>query len=153
MNLPSLIRLLLLSAIWGGSFLFMRIGAPILGPVALIESRVALAALFLGCVARALRRRLPVRAHWRHFLVLGLINTALPFLLFGTAAKTLSASLLSILNATAPIWAAVIGAVSWSVSLVLVVVTCDGVAETRASVVLVVVTTLALDAAPVPVPH
>lgn len=113
MSLPSLIRLLLLSAIWGGSFLFMRIGAPLLGPVALIESRVALAALFLWCVARALRRRLPVRAHWRHFLVLGLINTALPFLLFATAAKTLSASLLSVLNATAPIWAAVIGAV-WS---------------------------------------
>jgi drug/metabolite transporter (DMT)-like permease len=113
LNLASLIRLIALSAIWGGSFLFMRIGVPILGPVVLIWSRLALAALFLSVVGVILRKRLEVREHWRHFVVLGLINSALPFLLFGTAARTLSASLLSILNATAPIWAAVIGAV-WS---------------------------------------
>lgn len=116
MNAASLIRLVSLSAIWGASFLFMRIAVPALGPVAMVEFRVALAALFLLAVAFLLKKALNVRAHWRHYLVLGLFNSALPFLLFAFAAQTLSASLLSILNATAPIWSATIGAV-WSRTL------------------------------------
>ncbi|MBI4756979.1 MAG: DMT family transporter, partial [Betaproteobacteria bacterium] len=59
---------------------------------------------------RCLRRGLAARAHWRHYLVMGLINSALPFLLFAYAAQTLSASLLSILNSTAPIFGAVVAA-------------------------------------------
>jgi drug/metabolite transporter (DMT)-like permease len=54
MSPASLFRLLLLSAIWGGSFLLIRIGAPALGPVTLMEVRVLLAALFLAAVALAL---------------------------------------------------------------------------------------------------
>jgi drug/metabolite transporter (DMT)-like permease len=111
MSTPSLLRLLALSAIWGASFLFMRIGAPVLGPALLIELRVALAAVFLLIVGAILKRGLSIRENWKHYLVLGLFNSALPFLLFAFAAETLSASLLSILNATAPIWGAVIGAV------------------------------------------
>lgn len=111
MNVASLIRLLSLSAIWGAAFLFLRIAVPSLGAVALVEFRVALAALFLLLVAFVLKKKLNARAHWRHFFILGLINSALPFLLFSFAAQTLSASLLSILNATAPIWGALIGAV------------------------------------------
>lgn len=89
----------------------MRIGAPVLGPALLMELRVAFAAAFLLIVGAVLRKTLNAREHWKHYLVLGLFNSAIPFLLFGFAAKTLSASLLSILNATAPIWGAVIGAV------------------------------------------
>ena len=111
MNLTSYFRLLTLAAIWGGSFLFTRIGAPVLGPVILVEYRVALAAAFLMIVAVFLHKPLQVTQHWRHYLVLGIFNGALPFLLFGFAAKTLSASALCILNATSPIWGAVIGAV------------------------------------------
>ena len=113
MNTASLLRLLALSAIWGASFLFMRIGAPVLGPALLIELRVGLAAIFLFVVGAFLKQSLDVRGNWRHYLVLGLFNSALPFLLFAFAARTLSASLLSILNATSPIWAAVIGA-AWT---------------------------------------
>lgn len=109
MNFASLARLLLLSAIWGASFLFMRIGAPVLGPVWLIFARVGLAALFLLAVAGWLGKALQVRRHRRHFAIVGLFNSALPFLLFAYAAQTVSASLLAILNATAPIWAALIG--------------------------------------------
>lgn len=116
MNHASLVRLVALSAIWGASFLFMRIAAPVLGPALLIEFRVALAALFLFAVARFLGKSLDAGAHWRHYLMLGLFNSALPFLLFGYAAQTLSASLLSILNATAPIWSAAMSAI-WSRSL------------------------------------
>jgi len=112
-NLASLVRLITLAAIWGGSFLFIRIGAPVLGPVILIEYRVGLAALFLAIVAIILHKPLNARQHWRHYLMLGIFNGALPFLLFGFAGQTLSASAMSILNATSPIWGAVIGAV-WS---------------------------------------
>lgn len=108
MDTASVIRLFGLAAIWGASFLFMRIGAPVLGPALLVELRVALAALFLALVGWLLRKRLLAGEHWRHYLVLGLFNSALPFLLFAYAAQTLSASLLSILNATAPIWGALL---------------------------------------------
>lgn len=64
-------------------------------------------------MALVLKKRLNLRASWRHYLVLGLFNSALPFLLFAIAARALSASLLSVLNATAPIWAAVISA-AWT---------------------------------------
>jgi drug/metabolite transporter (DMT)-like permease len=113
MQTSSLIRLLILAAIWGGSFILMRIGVAILGPVMLIESRVVLAALFLLGVGAVMRKRLNAREHWKHYLVIGLFNSALPFLLFAYAAQTLTASLLSILNATSPIWGAVIGA-TWT---------------------------------------
>jgi len=111
MNVANGSRLFILAAIWGGSFLFTRISAPVLGPVILIQSRVALALLLLLSVALFRRRKLEFRAHWRHYAVFGIVNTAIPFLLFAYAAQTLSAAELSILNATTPIWGAVIGAV------------------------------------------
>ncbi|MBK9349306.1 MAG: DMT family transporter [Sulfuritalea sp.] len=111
MTTASLLRLLLLSAIWGGSFLLIRVGAPAIGPVPLMEARVLLAAVFLAGVGLLLRRPLAWRAHWRHYLFIGFFNSALPFLLFGYAALTLSAAMLSILNATSPLWGALIAAV------------------------------------------
>jgi drug/metabolite transporter (DMT)-like permease len=125
MDSASLARLLVLAALWGGSFLFMRIAAPVLGPTLLIAWRVALAAVFLlGVALLRRRRRRPagqaqraslatnLRQHWRHYLILGASNSAIPFLLFAFAAQTLSASLLSVLNATAPIFAALIASLS-----------------------------------------
>lgn len=111
MSTANLLRLILLAAIWGGSFLFMRIAAPVLGPAVLIEYRVVFAALFLAIVGLMMKKPLDLRQHWKHYLILGLFNSALPFLLFAYAARTLSASVLSVLNATAPIWGALIGAV------------------------------------------
>jgi len=110
MSLSSLVKLIALAAIWGSSFLFMRIAAPVLGPVVLITLRVLLGALFLLGLAIVQKKGLDVRAHWKHLLILGLLNTALPFTLFAFAAETLPASLLSILNATAPIWGAMVSA-------------------------------------------
>ncbi len=111
MDTASFIRLVVLSALWGGSFLFLRIAAPVFGPVVLAELRAAFAALFLLIVAWTLRRPLDAGRHWKHFLILGLFNSAVPFLLFSFAAQTLPASVMSILNATSPIWGAIIGAV------------------------------------------
>ncbi len=108
MNLTHLLQLIALAAIWGASFLFMRIAVPALGPLWLIEWRVLLAAVLLALAGRWFRHSLMLRQHWRHYLVLGLFNTALPFVLFAWAAQTLTASLLSVVNATAPIWGALI---------------------------------------------
>lgn len=100
--------LLLLAAIWGSSFLFMRITAPVFGPVALAFVRVAGAALLLLPLlfwrgeARAMVRQ------WRGLLVLGLCNSALPFMLFGYALLTLPAALSAIFNAATPLAVAVI---------------------------------------------
>ncbi|MEZ9131979.1 DMT family transporter [Vibrio breoganii] len=111
-----MLRLICLAAIWGGSFLFMRISANALGPAYLIEARVLFAAVSLLVVAWYMKKKLDFRAHTKHFFIIGLLNTALPFLLFAYAAQTLPASILSILNSTAAIWGAAI-AIVWSRSL------------------------------------
>ncbi len=110
MRWASALCLVSLAAIWGSSFLFIRIGVPVLGPALLMEIRVALAAVFLLLVAGFLKKSLPPILHWRHFLIIGFVNSALPFLLFAYAVQTLTASLLSIINATAPLWGALVGA-------------------------------------------
>lgn len=123
MNFKSLLQLLLLAALWGASFLFMRIAAPVIGPAILIELRLLLAALFLLVIALLLKRNLNIRHHWKHYCVLGWFNSALPFLLLAYAAQTLSASLLSILNATAPIWGTLLIALHFNKPMTLKVVT------------------------------
>ncbi|KGJ86595.1 DMT family transporter [Colwellia psychrerythraea] len=111
MSAMSLIRLLVLAALWGASFLFMRIAANPLGPVVLIEVRVAFAAITLLLVSIYLKNTLKFTDNFKHFFILGLFNSALPFLLFAYSAQFLTVSTLAILNSTAPIWAAIIGAV------------------------------------------
>lgn len=108
MSVASALRLLLLAAIWGGSFIFTRIAANAFGPAYLIEARVGFAAISLLIVAIYLKRKLPLLENPKHFLFMGLFNSALPFFLFAYAAQTLNASTLSILNSTAAIWGAII---------------------------------------------
>ena len=82
MNAASVVQLITLSALWGGSFLFLRIGAPLLGPSILIESRVCLAALFLLGVALITRKKLGIKSHWKHYLVLGVLCTGIAYLIY-----------------------------------------------------------------------
>jgi drug/metabolite transporter (DMT)-like permease len=117
MSTANLLRLIFLAAIWGGSFLFMRIAAPVLGAAVLIEYRVLFASLFLAVIALALKKPLNLRQNWKHYLILGLFNSAVPFLMFAFAARTLSASLLAVLNATTPLWGTLIAAV-WTRNMV-----------------------------------
>lgn len=100
--------LLLLAALWGGSFLFMRVAVPELGPLALIELRVLIAALVL-LPFLAMRRGLGLLVrHAVPMTVLGVINSALPFCLFAYAMLSVSAGFASILNATTPLWGALV---------------------------------------------
>lgn len=105
------IELVLLAALWGASFLFMRVAAPEFGPVALTALRVAGAALLLLPLLVARRQVGALRRHWRPIAIVGLLNSALPFVLFSLAALAISGGLAAIFNATAAMWAALI---AWS---------------------------------------
>ncbi|MBN3725182.1 DMT family transporter [Burkholderia sp. Ac-20379] len=102
------IRLVTLAAIWGASFLFMRMGAPHFGVVPLIALRVAIAAALLAPVLRDAGARREFRTHWRPLAVVGVTNSALPFCLLTFAALSLTAGVDSILNATTPLWTAIV---------------------------------------------
>ena len=105
------VELVVLAALWGAAFLFMRIAVPAFGPVALAALRVAGAALLLVPLL-ALRGELPaLRRHWRPIAVVGVTNSALPFLCFAYAALSLDAGLSSILNAASPLFAA---SIAWA---------------------------------------
>ncbi|MDF2179660.1 DMT family transporter [Aliiglaciecola sp. CAU 1673] len=108
MTLLQITQLLLLAALWGASFLFMREGAPEFGPVALMALRTAIAALFLLPFLLMRSQQRYVLTHWRPILIVGLTNTAIPFCLFAYATLNLAAGYTSILNATAPMFAALI---------------------------------------------
>ncbi|NND82984.1 MAG: DMT family transporter [Gammaproteobacteria bacterium] len=106
-----LAQLVLLAALWGASFLFMRVATPEFGPVALIAIRVTIAALFLLPVwwLREGRKRASVwQSQWPHLLVVGALNSAIPFVLFAYSTLSITGGLASILNSTAPLWAALV---------------------------------------------
>jgi drug/metabolite transporter (DMT)-like permease len=106
-----MLELVMLGAIWGASFLFMRIAVPGFGPLALIDLRVAIAALVLGVVLVARGHGLgQLRAVAGPLVVLGAINSALPFSLFAYATISLTAGFASILNATVPFFGVLIAA-------------------------------------------
>ena len=108
MKRSDLIELLVLAAIWGASFLFMRVAAPEFGAVATAAVRVAGASLFLIPLL-GLREGLgDLRTHWKGLLLVGLLNSAFPFALFSFAALSINAGLSSILNATTPMWGALV---------------------------------------------
>lgn len=108
MQSGDLARLLLLAGLWGGSFAFMRVAVPTLGPLWLAFSRVALAFLALLALAWARRAVPPFFAHWRNYAFIGVVNSALPFALFCFAEQYVGAAVAAILNATSPFFAAAV---------------------------------------------
>lgn len=102
-------QIVAMAALWGASFLFLRVAAPEFGPVPLIFIRVAIAALFL-CPVLLARPRLwqEFRANLRPLLLLGIINAAIPFPLFAYATLHVTAGFAAILNSTAPLFAALV---------------------------------------------
>ncbi len=105
------VQLVLLGAIWGTSFLFMRILAPNIGALVTAEARVLLGGLGLAVWFAATGFDAQWRRFWKPYLVTGLINTALPFSLFAYAALTIPASYSAILNSVAPLWGALFAAI------------------------------------------
>lgn len=108
MSGADLSRLVLLGALWGASFLFMRMGAGEFGPLALVFLRVAGAALLLMPLVLLRGEGPALRRHWKVIALVGVLNTAVPFVLFTTAALVLSAALMAVFNATVPLWGALV---------------------------------------------
>jgi drug/metabolite transporter (DMT)-like permease len=103
-----LVDLIALGFLWGASFLFMRIAGPEFGAFALVEVRVAIAAAVLLPLLLIRGQGKDITKNWLPLGILGIHNTALPFLLLTWATLFLSAGIAGILNATAPIFAAII---------------------------------------------
>ena len=101
--------LVLLGALWGAAFLFIRIAVPEFGPIALVEVRVAIAAALLLVWVAARGELGAFRGRWRALFVIGALNTAVPFALFAYATRTVPAGFAAVLNATVPLWGALIG--------------------------------------------
>jgi drug/metabolite transporter (DMT)-like permease len=98
----------LLAAIWGSSFLFMRIGAVEFGALPTAAVRVTIAALFLLPLVW-LRGLLPeLKTHWRKVFLVGVLNSGIPFACFAFALLSITTGLSSIINATVPMFGALI---------------------------------------------
>ncbi|BAQ78923.1 DMT family transporter [Pseudomonas sp. St29] len=97
-------RLLVLSAVWGASFIFMRVLAPVLGPVVTTDLRVAVGGGALLLYFALIRFNPGWRMHWRQYAVIGTFNVGLPFLMFSYAAQYIPASYSAIINATTPLF-------------------------------------------------
>lgn len=96
--------LIALSAIWGSSFIFMRILAPVLGPVVTADLRLLIAGIFLSAFLVLRGQDLKLKTNWDRYLITGLINSGIPFLLFSFAALYLPASVSVIINSLSPLF-------------------------------------------------
>ncbi|RUR33426.1 EamA/RhaT family transporter [Vreelandella andesensis] len=110
MSSADALRLLLLSSLWGLSFIFMRVAAPEFGPVPLVLIRMGVGALLLVPLLMSLRYLTLIWQHKGPLLILGIINHVLPFSLLALATTRLEAGFTSLINATTPIFTALLGA-------------------------------------------
>jgi drug/metabolite transporter (DMT)-like permease len=102
-NSRHLLQLVGLSALWGSSFVMLRIASPVLGPVMLTSVRLMAATATLVLLMHFLRHHWP-RAHWKEVLGLGVLSAAMPFMLFSFAALKLPAGYIALLNSTAVVF-------------------------------------------------
>ena len=110
MRRVDVIDLLLLAAIWGSSFLFIRLSVGDFGPIALSGMRTLIAGLTLLPILFLSKKIAVIRTYWRSIIIVGLFNSALPFIFFNFATMTLPAGTMSIINALTPLWGA---AIAW----------------------------------------
>ncbi|WP_323921865.1 DMT family transporter [Aeromonas caviae] len=119
MRTSDYVRLLVLAAIWGASFLFMRIAAPAFGSVNTTFLRVFFALIGLAAMLLLLRTPMRFQGKLKSIMVLGIINSGVPFLMYAVAALWLPAGYSAILNATTPLMGALIGFSFFSETLTL----------------------------------
>jgi drug/metabolite transporter (DMT)-like permease len=105
---PWLIDFVLLAAIWGASFMFMRVAAHELGAFAAAGLRVCIAALFLLPMVWFKGLGATLRQHWKLTFAVGVVNSAVPFVCFTYALLSITTGLSAILNATVPLFGALI---------------------------------------------
>lgn len=110
MHARHFLQLVFLSAVWGASFPLIRIAAPAFGPWPMACLRCALAAVVLGVLMRVMRHQWPARRHWPAIALLSALTVGAPFVLFNWAGLVLPAGYSAVLNATAPLFGVLAGA-------------------------------------------
>jgi drug/metabolite transporter (DMT)-like permease len=108
MKAKDIVDLILLAAVWGASFLFMRMGAPEFGPIALVQLRMLIAALFLLPILGMRVGFAELPQNWKPLTMLGFLNSAIPMLLLTYSTLFVTAGYSSVFNATAPLWGALV---------------------------------------------
>jgi drug/metabolite transporter (DMT)-like permease len=103
-----LTEFVLLGALWGASFLFMRLGAAEFGALPTAGMRVGIAALFLLPLLLLRGQWSVLSRHWKKIFVLGMLNSGIPFALYAYALLSISTGLSSLLNATVPLFGALV---------------------------------------------
>lgn len=111
MTRVDVLRLIVLGAIWGSSFMFMRLLAPVLGALWTADVRVAIAGVALCGYFVIMRLDCGWRRFWKQYLIVGIINTSIPFVLFSYAALHIPAAYSAIVNATTPLFGAIFAAI------------------------------------------
>ena len=108
MKSNSFAQLLLLGALWGAAFMFMRVAVPEFGALSMAAARVAIALGIMLVIVAALRLPLDFRARWKTYLAVGAVNTTIPFIAYSFAAQHIPAGYSAIANSTTPVWGALI---------------------------------------------
>ncbi|WP_108671677.1 DMT family transporter [Peribacillus acanthi] len=108
MKRNEMMALLGLAALWGASFLFIRISSQVLGPFLTIQGRVTIAAIALIIYMFAVKKPLEWKLRWRQYLMIGLLNAVIPSIFIAVAALQLPASMSAILNSMTPLFTALV---------------------------------------------
>ncbi|MFV2098033.1 DMT family transporter [Micromonospora sp. LOL_014] len=109
MSRGSLVRLVMLALLWGSGFLWIKLALRGFTPVQIVLARLALGALVLIPVALHRGLRFPAdRTTWGHLFVAALVANAVPYTLFGIGEQTIDSGVAGVLNATTPLWTALI---------------------------------------------
>jgi len=103
-----LIELPLLASIWGASFIFMKLGGSEFGPFLFMALRTLIASLFLVPIFLLNKKHHDLSGYYLKIFIMSMFSTAIPFVLFGWATLTLTAGITSVLNATTPMFGAIV---------------------------------------------
>ena len=109
--------LIAIAAMWGASYIFIRIAVPVLGPWVLLFARMGIACLAIAAFIVIARQRVQLFTRWRSHLFCGFMGSVLGQVLLAYAAYRLGASLLAITGAAAPLWAALIAKLAFNAKL------------------------------------
>lgn len=109
MNYKQFLLLLFISGLWGGSFVFMKILTPIFGPILTSSLRLMFASLFLFIFYFSSKYKMKWKGNLKFYLIIGVLNSAIPFILYSFASLNIDASLSVVLNSTSPMFGALFG--------------------------------------------
>ncbi|ULQ55665.1 DMT family transporter [Flavihumibacter rivuli] len=111
MKTVDIFRLLILGALWGSSYLFMKMVAPVIGVTNTVGIRIIIAAVLLLIIFGFSGKLPEFRKYWKQYILLGILNLVLPFALITYSMLYLNASMGAIINATTPLFALLVGVI------------------------------------------